>query len=92
MTDLRNAVVDLKDSNIAISCNIIDRADAFQGTLATSAENVQVLRDKQVLTAVRLPVSRCPTRWERSDCRGLFFVCWDQQRVRDAQLARCFAE
>lgn len=53
--DLTAAVVDLKDSNIAVSRSIIDRADAFQGTLDTASANVQILRDKQVRVHVLLP-------------------------------------
>lgn len=49
--ELRGAVVELKDSNIAITHGVLQRADEFQRALGTTSDNVQALRDKQARAA-----------------------------------------
>lgn len=74
VTDLCNAIVDLKDTNLAVSRTIVDRADAFQSTLETAAGNVQILRDKQVQVLALLPDSSVSSVPDGLDCPIDFLV------------------
>ena len=52
VSDLRGAVLELKDSNMRICHGVLERADIFQQALDTTKENVQVLKDKQASRAL----------------------------------------